>query len=225
MEKINKYRKEIFGISTIGIVLLHINKYVALLPGTTTAGKLLSIIFENGNIGVDIFLLMSAIGLTYSFEHNSIGIFYANRIKRVFIPFFIFAIVYFFWFDFCYVKDGCLNYILNITSVNYWLQGDKFPLWYVSFILIIYLLFPGIYYINCKNKLYTVAANIAVIAIEFFLFKTKSPVYSEYEIVLSRIPVFLAGVLICKIKPSVSRLKFWLIIISGFAAGGGYILL
>ncbi len=91
IEKISKYRKELFGISAIAIVLFHIGTYTNLLPSTWLVGKIVLLIFEVGNSGVDIFVLLSAIGLTYSLKKNTLSVFYLNRIKRTFVPYLSFA--------------------------------------------------------------------------------------------------------------------------------------
>lgn len=46
-----------------------------------------------GNVGVDIFLLLSGIGLYYSYERSSAG-FFKRRLSRVLIPHLIFAVPY-----------------------------------------------------------------------------------------------------------------------------------
>lgn len=48
---------------------------------------------SNGWLGVDIFFFLSAFGLCYSFEKNSIRTFYFNRIKRILPIYLVFAVV------------------------------------------------------------------------------------------------------------------------------------
>ena len=65
-------RKELFGLSIVGIVFFHIYcTYGLSFTGIDNAlGKLLI----RGNIGVDIFLFLSAIGLYNSLSVNNIYI-------------------------------------------------------------------------------------------------------------------------------------------------------
>ena len=46
----------------------------------------------SGFCGVDIFLLLSGIGLVYAIEKSSIGTFYRRRLERVFVPFVILGV-------------------------------------------------------------------------------------------------------------------------------------
>lgn len=66
-------RKELFGLSIIGIVFFHIYCSYGLssIGLDNTLGKLLI----RGNIGVDIFLFLSAIGLYNSMSINNIYIY------------------------------------------------------------------------------------------------------------------------------------------------------
>ena len=205
IEKLNKYRKELFGISAIVILLLHIGTYVSLIPSTSIFGKVILLVFEIGSFGVDIFLVLSAIGLTYSIEKNSLAKFYLNRIKRTYLPYLFIAVFYFFWYDFFAVNDGIIQYVLNTLSVNYFIVGSVFPLWFVPFIFVMYLLFPIIYEINNKSKKFTITLIAFIIFVELLLLHSKSALYENYEICISRIPVFLFGVIIGKTKIGFSK--------------------
>lgn len=205
IEKINKYRKELFGISAIAIVLFHIGNYTKLLPSDYFIGKLISLVFCAGNSGVDIFVLLSAIGLTYSFKKNTLTTFYLNRVKRTYIPYLVFALLFFIWYDFIALKDGIVQYILNILSINYFFVGPVFPFWFIPFIMIMYMLFPLIYKINKKSKYITILISFSIIIIEFLLCISKSNLYTNYETMISRIPIFLFGVLIADSKIRFSK--------------------
>ena len=212
---LSKYRQEIYGISAIGIILLHINKYVSLLPMTSLSGKIISIIFENGNVGVDIFLILSAIGLSRSIKFNSITTFYMHRYQRVYLPYFLIAIIYFSWYDIFVAEDGIINFLLNITAINYWIIGDRFPLWFISFILFIYIVFPLLYRYSEKNKKIIAILIILFVGIEVILWKTSSPMYLNYEIVLSRIPIFLLGLSLSKQEFSINEKYIIFLILGG----------
>ena len=66
-----KYRNHIYGISALWIVAFHIYHmiYAPLVSG-------ISIVLQTGNMGVDVFLFLSAIGLSYSVEKNNLSTFY-----------------------------------------------------------------------------------------------------------------------------------------------------
>ena len=214
-----KYRNELFGLAAIWIVLFHVHAKVG-FPHTNVVFKGISAILAVGNLGVDIFLLFSAVGLCFSMQKNSVGQFYLNRIKRVFIPFIIIAVIYFIWYDFVYAQDGFLQFFLNITTVNYWINPN-YPTWYVAFILIAYLVFPGLYYLDRKtNTISTIVFIAASIAFEIIARQNDWWIYQNHERELSRIPVFFAGILLFSIIQTKKRVH-WIIPVLAFVAGVG----
>ncbi len=191
---LTKYRNEIFGLSAIWIVLFHIfgHIYLPSLPGMRYLARIISI----GNMGVDIFLFLSALGLRYSIDKNTLKQFYINRFNRVIIPYLILALPYFFVYDFILLKDGFLQFIYNLTTLNFWLSGDH-PTWYVSFIILAYALYPIIYKLHNKTHGFSTVLLIVIsVIIEFILLKVDSVLYINAEKALSRVPIFLLGVLL-----------------------------
>lgn len=60
LDRINSYRKELMGISAIGILVVHaIRKEVAL-------SSIVQHILSLGGYGVDVFILLSGIGMAFS---------------------------------------------------------------------------------------------------------------------------------------------------------------
>lgn len=68
-----KKRKELFGLSIIGIILFHI--YCSFGLSSSMLESTLGIFLIRGNIGVDIFLFLSATGLYNSLSVNNIYIY------------------------------------------------------------------------------------------------------------------------------------------------------
>lgn len=189
-----KYRNEIFGFSAIWIVLFHIFGHASLPP--FPGGNYINRILSYGNMGVDIFLFLSALGLYYSINKNTLSKFYTNRLKRVVLPYLILAVPYFIVYNFFVVKDGFLPFLSNLSTVNFWLKGDH-PTWYVAFIVFAYALYPLIYKLNVKTRgISTIFLIIFSVIFEYILLKMQSPLYINAERALSRIPIFLFGILI-----------------------------
>lgn len=65
---ISKYRQAIMGIAIIGIVLFHY--YEDLVRMKFTINPIVKI-FSYGNLGVDMFLFISGVGLYFSYKSNS----------------------------------------------------------------------------------------------------------------------------------------------------------
>ena len=73
-EFLNNNRVLLMGVAIILIILYHA---YCVLGGPF-------IFFKYGYIGVDIFLLLAAFGLSYSYTKNTFGKFYLNRLKRIY---------------------------------------------------------------------------------------------------------------------------------------------
>lgn len=103
---LSKYRTEIMGISALWILVFHLitQKLIKL----DVLSELLGIL-THGNLGVDIFLLLSGMGLYCSYkklEENTL-VFYKKRLKRLLIPYLFISLIY------C-----ALNIFINHTYIH-----------------------------------------------------------------------------------------------------------
>lgn len=86
-KKAMSFRNELYGIAAIWIILYHVARYTTTLPASVF-GEInecwlqiivnqifakMRYLFLFGNLGVDIFLFISSIGLYQSIHNNSIG--------------------------------------------------------------------------------------------------------------------------------------------------------
>ena len=182
-------RKLIFGISALWIVFFHINLEVEENMPTCMA-----MLISRGNMGVDVFLFLSAFGLSFSYAKNTLKEFYWHRIKRVAIPFLWVSIPYFLWYDFFYLKDGFLQFLLNVSTINNWFVDD-YAIWYVAAIIPLYLIYPSVYIFNQKTEYISTLFIIVVsVVAELWIFQEK--IYYGVERVWSRVPVFIGGLLL-----------------------------
>lgn len=166
-------------------------------------------VLSKGNLGVDVFLFLSAIGLSKSMETNNIKDFYKHRFYRVVLPFFLIAIPFFIWLDFIQLQDGVLPFVFNVTTLNYWLTGNH-PTWYIAFIIIMYFLFPILYrWDNKTNHVSTVLLLFLSVVSEYFMFKLGFFLYNTSERALSRVPVFMIGLLSAESILSCKKIKYW----------------
>jgi len=79
----SRFRTEIMGISTIAILLCHASGRGVVLP------YILEWLFGFGNIGVDIFLLLSGLSMFYSLnkaDRPTLGGWYTKRLVRIVLP-------------------------------------------------------------------------------------------------------------------------------------------
>lgn len=197
-KSIRDARIPIFAFSTLWILFFHLSGNIG-FPSGNIVWTAIRYFISFGNYGVDIFLILSAIGLSASMRKNKIKDFYYHRFKRVVIPYLIIALPFFVWYDLILHHSGLGSFIGNVSTVNYWICGNH-PTWYVAFILIAYLLFPCIYKLDKKSKhISTLSLIICSVAIEVFFRVNNFAIYTNCERALSRIPVFLLGVLLSDI--------------------------
>ena len=186
---IMKHRGELFALAELWVVLFHLNLYCPChlyVP---------NFIAKHGNIGVDIFLFLSGLGLSFSLEKNSVKQFYLHRIKRVLLP--SVCVAFAEALALCAVRGSfsARYVVLYGTLLSYWVDGD-IGMWYISFILLLYALFPLIKEMDRRTKhigtLAVLAACVLVSVLDVFRF---TPFVQTYEKAISRVPVFLCGVL------------------------------
>ena len=211
-------RNELFGLSILWIVLFHIYLNIRLtgFPGA----PYLSRVLYRGNIGVDIFLFLSGIGLSRSMRVNSIRTFYKHRFNRVVPPYLLVAIPFFLWLNIIRDSGGIGEFLLNLSTINYWITtGGYYPIWYVSFILVLYLLFPWLYRWDEKSShISTVCIIFLSVVIEYWMCIKGYLPFKTSERALSRIPVFMIGLLSASYILSGSKIQQWKVL-TAFLSG------
>ena len=89
LSDLSTYRTQMMGIATLMIIICHSCASKVIMP------SFLAYLFRFGNIGVDIFLFLSGIGLYYSLSKNNLSSkedytsFYKRRFYRIYIPYLI----------------------------------------------------------------------------------------------------------------------------------------
>lgn len=204
--KINKYRKEIMGISALWIIYHHLGPS---LFGNTGYGILKNIEWYVDNVGfcgVDIFLLLSGMGLVYSIQKHTLKEFYIRRFMRVYTSFWI-------WFTLStIVRDDEMafgDYLKRITFYTNWTNNILDYKWFVAAIVMFYLWFPLYYNILKKVKCPSVVTG-GIIVLHYCIVNWFFQ-YIRYDLflVVDRIPVFLIGILIGHLLICYPDAKIW----------------
>lgn len=131
---LTRYRLPIMGFAALWIVIFH--EWRCLFYGIPKLGGLENFIKTIGFCGVDIFLLMSGIGLTFAIQ-KGIPTFYLRRLKRVFFPFFLVAILY------AVLERWSFRELIGVVSGYDFYAKDIYTFfWFVPAILTLYFLFP-----------------------------------------------------------------------------------
>ena len=190
-----------YGFSIIWIMLFHAKAILDLRYDTYFKCLLpLDAVLGWGNIGVDIFLFLSGIGLYFSFHKTQdIRKYVRHRIQRLWLP----AIVIdgWYWLIFVCIAGGDFyTFICKASLLNFWISGDTM-IWYVSLMVFLYIIFPYIYcylYAEDSSSKWRWLKAVLLITAVILLNKSFSIVsaerWTDYEIALTRIPVFIAGV-------------------------------
>ena len=128
----------------MGLAILLILTYHAFLY--TSAPNIVKAVTQTGRIGVDFFLILSAIGLYFSLMKNSSLIFfYKKRMNRIIPTYVLLAAPYFIFTSFTQ-HTGILGFLSDITFYTS-LKGGNNPYYFIELIVICYMLMPLLFWL------------------------------------------------------------------------------
>ena len=154
MNRLSKYRTELYGFSILWIMIFHGDAicdvtYFHRFPALHFVDRFIGW----GNMGVEIFILLAGISAYYSFSKDSNALsFYRKRAKRIYIPILLICWPYWIW----QLATGAINlkkFALDITLLKFWVTGDQ-QIWFVSAIVVFYALYPLIHRLLEKKEYY-----------------------------------------------------------------------
>ncbi|MCF0199675.1 MAG: acyltransferase family protein [Bacteroidaceae bacterium] len=158
--------------------------------------------FVYGFIGVDIFLLLNALGCSYSVTKNGALKFYAHRLKKIALLFLIFASLRTLIQRFL-IGDECslFDWFCNLTTLSYWQIGGQIIEWYIAASLVLWLVTPWLIVIVRKLGVMAIVASIVLFAVIMKMTVTDQWYYACF---MGRIPIYMTGIyLYCKEKINV----------------------
>ena len=137
LANISRYRGELMGLAMLFIVLFH----VALPRSDAFYG-----LRRMGNIGVDMFLFLSGVGLWFSWtRHPNVRRFFRRRLWRVYPAWFVVACAYYIP-DYAlhgYHSSSIIDLIGDITiNWDFWLRAEL-TFWYIPATMMLYLFAPA----------------------------------------------------------------------------------
>ena len=223
---ISKARSFLMGLAALWVMAYHSGIGFHLKDGSGISHVLYILGYEAyviksaGQIGVDIFLFVSAIGLYYSVcRDDDVPSFYRRRFKRI-LPEYL--IVFLIWYLF-FTKEGAVSLLKKITGIAFLSEG-YLDNWYFVLLFFLYLIYPLHFSLKKKyGKKADLCAIVVSIVISFALSKTAPSFFEHTEIALRRLPVFFAGSLIAddvyrkKEIPAVCLLVFVPLLFLSFA--------
>lgn len=204
-----KYRNAWLGVAMLWIILFHTNfvfdtEFLRLLKGS-------------GYGGVDICLFASGIGCYYSLSSDpDAARFLKRRVKRIMPTYWVFIV---FWLIYRYKINNFESFMAigNIFAVqNFTGRGNDFN-WYISAILLFYILTP--YFKRLVDRL-SFVSNILVVGL-LVLFSLPFWKTATFIITVTRLPIYYLGVLAGKLCRQDKKMKpvYWCFIPVVFVAG------
>ena len=191
LANISRYRGELMGAAMLFIILFHVG-----LARTDPFYGLR----RCGNVGVDIFLFLSGVGLWFSWTKNpSLRHFYTRRLVRIY-PAWILAACAFYIPLYLHSHGGgysrnLFDLIANIAvGWSFW-RMDDLSFWYIPATLALYLVAPFYMRLIIRHPIYRWIPMVCILWC--IIVQWVGPIHhavGHLEIFWSRVPVFLIGV-------------------------------
>ena len=182
------------GISMLMVFLYHArSEKLGFMPT-----GLLGTIFDEFNLGVDIFLFLSAFGLCFSLKKNTIKRFYFNRFIRIIPTWWVVLLCIHIVGIFLGSKFANEGFVYPHSAVDmfYWYTGlgyffnTCFYDWYIPTLLFFYLLIPAVNRLSRNGVL-----AIILLSIPSVLLCKEYGLLPHLSLSIIRIPIFLLGIL------------------------------
>lgn len=146
-QSISQFRNILMGIAITEVLFVHLFNWLHFPSAFVILSS--KMVFTQG------FLLLSGIGLYYSYVKNSDTVgFYCRRIKRMWLPYMLMALPFVLIFMFLRDDITIIKAIGWITSIGYFFPGETqyCNMWYIAVSLLYYALFPLMFHFIFSNK-------------------------------------------------------------------------
>ncbi len=195
----SEHRGFLMGVAAILIVIFHCEFFTEASSDIGIINSFFVILWQF-NIGVEMFLVVSGIGLYFSFEKNKVCFsqYYTKRLLNVYLISLIVDLPYIICLNLFVEKQGMVYNFLEWTKLHNWM-GKSDLSWYVAFVMVLYALYPLIYKLmkkleKTKFEFFTVCAVcIFIFALCIVLYVFQPKLYDAVEIALTRVPIFIIG--------------------------------
>lgn len=173
----------------MGLAMLFVIFYHSQSVLYNIENKFLHFIVGRGFVGVDVFFFFSALGCSYSYEKNSLRKFYTNRVKRILPLFLLFAIYRICMYAVFGGEITLFKLFSAFTTLSFYIGGIVVD-WYLSALIVFYLLFPLLFFIIDKFKFFGILIPCVIV----FLILDFYNIQWAHDAFISRVPVFLLGI-------------------------------
>lgn len=186
---LSKHRSELMGVAIISVMLFHASDLDFHI-------SLINMLRGIGHGGVDIFVMLSAMGLYMSLERRSqeYGEFMRRRMRRLLPAYFAVMLPYTLYL---FLKGRAVlsAFFWNSVLLNYWVRPAGTFNWYICGITLFYLVTPPLFkiYRNSRHPvLLTVLGSALGVAVCELL--TYDGYWNHLD-VFYRVPAYLTGLL------------------------------
>lgn len=212
LANISRYRGELMGAAMLFVILFH----VGLNRNDPFYG-----LRRCGNVGVDIFLFLSGVGLWFAWHKNpDTRAFYRRRFLRI-LPTWLVVAGTFYIADYLGPRRFSRNIIdlIGDITVNwgFWLH-DELTFWYVPAIMALYLAAPHYMRLITKHHIYRWLPLLMVVWCVMVQWVT--PIHhavGHLEIFWSRMPIFFIGINMGEMvrrKATIESHAVWLLLLT-----------
>lgn len=199
-DKLSQQRSWLFSISIILIIFSHFSDDISDCENINFLFGTFAHCYNGliGSVGVDIFCLLSGIGLyfSYSRNHNTLD-FYKRRFSRLLIAYIPIAGIFWIIKDFLVQNNSFSTFIADFSVLSFWTEGKR-SVWFMSYIALMYLCFPLIFAllkgdrIHCEIKVLLLFCLLC--ALLLFMHYGDYAFYINTEVALWRVLPFVLGV-------------------------------
>lgn len=188
----SKYRKELMGVATIFIIICHSPIYGVAMP------FYMQRILGSLGLGVDMFLFLSGIGMYNSYNINKLKdqtMFYwfYKRYIRIVIPLILISIPIFLYNASLNPQKELISYIIELSGFGS-LFGQS-PLWFISCILVLYILAPLLNTVLSHKYKWIYVSFISLIC---FIYAHIPPYNDIWHFMIQRWPIYILGFALAK---------------------------
>ena len=189
---LSRYRGAVMGMAAIMIFVFHM--WIHVIPKSlpepfSVFYNVETFIRRVSYFGVDIFMLLSGMGLTYAIKKDPLPRFYYRRLRRVYLPFLVSAIASAFIY-----KWSFLTFLGHASCYTFYAVNVNAYCWFVPAIIALYIFFPVYFkaFEKAKSKFVFTALAILVWLLLTILLSGRM----RYDLFgfTNRIPVFLIGI-------------------------------
>lgn len=203
LESLSKYRSVLMGLEILLIIVFHFAEDCGTYEVRYEGWVQWFDIYIHSS-GVDMFLLLSGMGLYFSMKKGpKRKAFYKKRFQKLLLPYVIVAVPAWLWLDVIWEESGVITFLRDISFVSFFFQEKRW-FWYILMAGACYVIFPYVFNLveqardRTEEKLRILCLCLVTTVVLILLELYHHDLYENISIAVSRFPIFFVGVLIGK---------------------------